>query len=333
MKNNIKLFIVDCDGVLTDGGMYYLDSGQEIKKFNTRDGMAFKLLKEKGIKTGIITGEKTDIVKRRFEKLKLDYLFMGAKNKLRIIEKLKKELQLDWDNILYIGDDINDLELLKNVGISACPSDSEKEILKICKYISKKEGGNGVVRDVFNYFFNSEEELKFNEVFKLFDIPGIEIKVNTFSFFKHCMKDNFFNAHIMIKMLAIDCYFGKNDYGWKWYNEMQKKRVEDNPLIPKYMAYHEKEFRELIESFEKNGYIDKNPIIVNKDFLFIDGSHRLALALYFGIKEVPISIDKKYFDIESKDYSFDWFDKHGMEFVRQDALKKYDEICMRYEVK
>ena len=333
MKSNIKLFLVDCDGVLTDGGMYYLNSGEEIKKFNTRDGMAFKLLKEKNIKTGIITGEKTNIVKRRFEKLKLDYLFMGAENKLEVVKELKKELKINWENILYIGDDINDLELLKKVGISACPSDAEKEILNVCKYISKKEGGNGVVRDVFNHYFNRNEELDFNDVFKLFDIPGIGLKVNTFSFFKHCMKDNFFNAHIMIKMLAIDCYFGKNDYGWKWYNEMQKKRVADNPLIPKHMAYHEKEFKELIESFEKNGYLEEKPIIVNKDFLFIDGSHRLALALYFGIKEVPISIDKNYFDIESKDYSFDWFDKHGMEFVRQNAMEKYNEICEKYEGK
>lgn len=333
MKKEIKLFLVDCDGVLTDGGMYYSEFGDEIKKFNTKDGMAFKLLKERNIKTGIITGEKNKIVENRYKKLNIDYLFMGVTNKLEVVENLKEELQINWENISYIGDDINDFELLQKVGFSACPNDASSEILNNTMYISPKSGGNGVVRDVYNYLFNSNTKNSQKEIFSLFEIPNVQVLVDTIWLFQHCMKENYFNAHIMIKLLAIDCYYGKNDFGFKWYNEMQIKRVADNPIIPKYMAYHEKEFKELIKSFEQNGFMVDNPIIVNRDFLFIDGSHRLALALYFGIKQVPIAIDKKYFDISVKDYSFAWFADHDMAYVKKEALKKYVEICEKYEVK
>ena len=169
-----------------------------------------------------------------------------------------------------------------------------------------------------------------DELIKLFEIPEIKVTVDTFWFFKHCMKDNYFNAHIMVRLIAIDCFYGKNEYGWDWYNKMQTKRVKDNPLIPKHMANREKEFKELIKSFEKNGYIDKYPIVVNKDLLFIDGAHRLALALYFGIDRIPITIDKNYYNFESKDYSFDWFEKKNMGYIKEEAMKKYEQICRKY---
>lgn len=169
-----------------------------------------------------------------------------------------------------------------------------------------------------------------NDIIRLFSIPNIKVSVDTFWFFKHCMKNNFFNAHIMVRMIAIDCYYKKNDYGWNWYNEMQMKRVNDNPLIPKHMAYHEEEFKTLINSFEKNGFIEEYPIVVNKDFLFIDGAHRLALALYFGIKRITITIDEKYYNLDSKDFSFDWFENHEMGYVKEKALQKYKQICKRY---
>lgn len=88
--------------------------------------------------------------------------------------------------------------------------------------------------------------------------------------------------------------------------------------------------KELIKSFEKNGYIDKYPIVVNKDLLFIDGAHRLALALYFGIDRIPITIDKNYYNFESKDYSFDWFEKKNMGYIKEEAMKKYEQICRKY---
>jgi len=169
-----------------------------------------------------------------------------------------------------------------------------------------------------------------NDIIRLFSIPNIKVSVDTFWFFKHCMKNNFFNAHIMIRILAIDCYYKKNDYGWNWYNEMQIRRVNDNPLIPKHMAYHEEEFKTLIKSFEKNGFIEEYPIVVNKDFLFIDGAHRLALALYFGIKRITVTIDEKYYNLDSRDFSFDWFESHEMGYVKEEAIQKYKQICKRY---
>ena len=169
-----------------------------------------------------------------------------------------------------------------------------------------------------------------NDLISLFDIPKIKVSVDTFWFFKHCMKDNYFNAHIMIRMLAIDCYYGKNDYGWDWYNKMQLTRVADNPLIPKRMARHEKEFKKLIKSFEENEFIEEYPLVVNKEMLFIDGAHRLALALYFGIERVTITVDKDYYFIDSRDFSFDWFEKKQMGYMKTEALRKYNEICEFY---
>lgn len=158
MKNNkeIKLFLTDCDGVLTDAGMYYFEDGNEAKKFNTRDGMAFKLLREQNIKIGIITGENTTIVKRRSEKLKMDFTFMGVEDKVKCVEELIKKIGITYDNILYVGDDINDLKLLQKVGISCAPKDAVDEVLEVVNYISPKQGGEGVIRDVYNHFFRKD---------------------------------------------------------------------------------------------------------------------------------------------------------------------------------
>lgn len=154
--NEIKLFLMDCDGVLTDGGMYYFEDGNECKKFNTRDGMGLKIIRELGIKTGIITGEKTKIVSNRAKKLKIDYVFMGVENKLEIINKLCSELNLEYSQILYVGDDINDLEVLKKVKYSCCPFDAQKQVKQICQYISKSNGGQGVIRDIVDKYFGEE---------------------------------------------------------------------------------------------------------------------------------------------------------------------------------
>lgn len=156
--NKIKLFLTDCDGVLTDGGMYYFESGEEAKKFNTRDGMAFKLLREKNIKIGIITGENTKIVLNRGNKLKMDYIFLGVNKKIEIVDKIVNELGMSYENVLYVGDDINDLDVIKKVGFSACPQDAEDIIKKNCHYISNKNGGFGVIRDIYNNFFDKNGE-------------------------------------------------------------------------------------------------------------------------------------------------------------------------------
>lgn len=146
----IKILLTDVDGVLTDSGMYYSEKGDELKKFNTRDGMAFELLHKQGIKTGIITSEETVIVKNRSIKLKVDYLSQGKRHggKLEAAKFICKKEGITLNEVAYIGDDINCFELLSAVGIAACPSDSSLEIKRIpnIKILSKK-GGEGVVRE------------------------------------------------------------------------------------------------------------------------------------------------------------------------------------------
>tara|TARA_X000000368_G_scaffold416719_1_gene411320 strand:- start:1052 stop:1516 length:465 start_codon:yes stop_codon:yes gene_type:complete len=153
----IKLFLTDVDGVMTDSGMYYTESGDEFKKFNTKDGKAFELLRNKNIKTGIITSENTKIVLNRAKKLKVDYLFQGAvNNKLSIIKELCQKEKININDVAYVGDDINDLELLKEVGIAACPIDAVSKIKQIEDIIIlKSKGGEGVVREFVEYFINN----------------------------------------------------------------------------------------------------------------------------------------------------------------------------------
>ena len=150
-KNKIKMVLTDVDGCLTDGGMYYSEKGDELKKFNTRDGMAFRILKEKGYIVGIITGESVKINKRRAEKLNLDICKLAVKNKLNVIYDLCKQYNIELENILYVGDDYNDLEVLKNVGIGCCPNDAIRDIKNISKLILKTNGGQGIVREVLDF--------------------------------------------------------------------------------------------------------------------------------------------------------------------------------------
>ena len=117
-----KLILTDIDGVWTDGGMYYDQTGNEWKKFHTYDSAGVLFAHQNEIPVGIITGEDTEIVARRAAKLKIDYLFQGVKNKLEVAENLCKELNISLDEVAYIGDDLEDVELLKKVGISATPN-------------------------------------------------------------------------------------------------------------------------------------------------------------------------------------------------------------------
>ena len=150
----IKMLLTDCDGVLTDGGMYYTENGDEIKKFNTRDGMAFEILRKRGILTGIISGEDRKIVRDRANKLKVNECHVGIKDKIEVIKGIAKKYNLHLDEIAYIGDDINDLECMKACGFSACPCDAVQEVRQTAKYICSASGGNGVIREIADLFIN-----------------------------------------------------------------------------------------------------------------------------------------------------------------------------------
>lgn len=142
-----KLILTDIDGVWTDGGMYYDQQGNELKKFHTYDSAGVLFAHQKGIPVGIITGETTDIVKRRAEKLHVDYLFQGVKNKVEIAMQLCKKLGSSLDDVAYIGDDINDLNLLKLVRWSGVPSSAPDYIRIHSNVILEKAGGEGVFRE------------------------------------------------------------------------------------------------------------------------------------------------------------------------------------------
>ena len=150
-SHNIKLFLSDVDGTLTDGGMYYSENGDELKKFNTHDGMGFQMLRERGIKTGIITSENTKIVENRAKKLKIDFLVQGKRNvgKLEAVRQVCNELGISLKDVAYIGDDINDIELLSEVGYAACPADACAEVKNVY-YINVmcRKGGEGCVREL-----------------------------------------------------------------------------------------------------------------------------------------------------------------------------------------
>lgn len=156
--NKIKVFLSDVDGTLTDSGMYYFDNGQESKKFNTRDGKGFELLKKAGIKVGIITTENTPIVEMRANKIKVDYLYQGLEHnyKLKAALEICRKEGISLDEVAYIGDDINCIELLENVGIAACPNDSDNNVKEIenIKMMSKK-GGEGAVREFAEIILNN----------------------------------------------------------------------------------------------------------------------------------------------------------------------------------
>jgi 3-deoxy-D-glycero-D-galacto-nononate 9-phosphatase len=143
---SIKLFITDIDGVWTDGGMYYDQTGNEWKKFNTSDSAGVLFLRGLGIPVAIITGEDTSIVQRRAEKLKIDYVFMGVKNKLAKAQELCNQLSISLKEVAYIGDDLNDLPLLHAVGLSAAPLNAPEYIKKKVNQVIPVRGGDGAFR-------------------------------------------------------------------------------------------------------------------------------------------------------------------------------------------
>ena len=144
----IEILLTDVDCVLTDCGMYYDKRGDSMKKFHTRDGMAVTLLRKKRIPTIIVTKEKTIIVRKWAKRMKVYKTYDGIVDKVSILSKICKTFNVKSEHVAYIGDDVNDLELLKSVGFSAVPNDAISEAKIIADYICKTNGGNGVLREI-----------------------------------------------------------------------------------------------------------------------------------------------------------------------------------------
>ncbi len=158
LLREIRLFATDVDGVLTDAGMYYSESGDEWKKFNTRDGMGIKLLQKAGLITAIVTQERTRLVARRAEKLAIPELHQGVMDKLSVIRDMAMRHDISLRQVAYIGDDVNDIEALKAVGLSAAPADGLPQVLKVVDYVCRQKGGEGAVRELVEMILDAQED-------------------------------------------------------------------------------------------------------------------------------------------------------------------------------
>lgn len=152
----IRLFATDVDGVLTDAGMYYSETGDELKKFNTRDGMGLKLLQKAGLITAIVTQERTKLVARRAEKLAIPELHQGVMDKLAIIREMADRYGLSLKQVAYMGDDVNDLEALRAVGFSAAPADGMPQVHAVVDHVCEKNGGEGAVREIVEMILKAQ---------------------------------------------------------------------------------------------------------------------------------------------------------------------------------
>lgn len=145
----IKLIALDVDGTLTDGKLYIDDRDNAFKAFNVKDGFAIAQWIKYGGIAAIITGKTSNIVTRRKEELGIQELVQGAKNKVQELNKIIEKYNISLDEVAYVGDDINDLGIMSIVGFSACPHDAVDEVIKRADFVSKYNGGNGAVREIF----------------------------------------------------------------------------------------------------------------------------------------------------------------------------------------
>lgn len=159
--SKIKLLLTDVDGVLTDTGVYYSAKGEEMKRFSIRDGMGVERLRSLvNVETGIITREDTEIVKSRAKKLKITELHLGVLEKDKILNEILERKNLSIEEVAYIGDDTNDIEIMKRVGLSACPNDATDFAKNAADYITKNKGGNGAFRDFAELIIQAKLKLK-----------------------------------------------------------------------------------------------------------------------------------------------------------------------------
>lgn len=166
--NNIKVLVMDVDGTLTDGKIYMGSDGESFKAFNIKDGYGVNdILHSKGIEPVIITGRKSKIVENRCKELHIQYLYQGVHDKLNVLKQvleqlnLGKESNLSFVNVAYIGDDCNDLVCMQAIkaagGIVGCPADAVKQVIDIATFVSKRNGGDGAVRDFIEWFTGVNE--------------------------------------------------------------------------------------------------------------------------------------------------------------------------------
>ena len=156
--NKLKYMIVDVDGTMTDSGIYYDDTGNELKRFSTKDGAGFFAAQRGVIEIIVITGRECAATTRRMQEFKVKELYQNIRPKKTFIEEYMAKRRIERDEIGYIGDDINDLPSMKLCGFVGCPADSCREVLDIADYVSPYNGGHGAMRDVIEHIFRERGE-------------------------------------------------------------------------------------------------------------------------------------------------------------------------------
>ena len=152
----IKLLLTDCDGVLTDNGVYYSERGEEMKRFSIRDGMGVERLRAVGVDTGIMTGEVSGSVQRRADKLRITELHLGIKDKPARLREIMARTGLAAEEIAFIGDDTNDVEILQLVGLAACPGDATRFARAVADFHCETPGGHGCFRELAEFIIASQ---------------------------------------------------------------------------------------------------------------------------------------------------------------------------------
>ena len=153
----IELIVLDVDGTLTDGKITYLNNGEETKSFDVRDGLAIAVWTKSFVKkAAIITGRNSSIVEKRAKELNITYLYQGIKNKQEILKKKKKKEGLSWSQVAAIGDDLNDYNMLKKVGLSFTPANGSHYLKDFVNVVCQNKGGEGAVREMLEYIFKEE---------------------------------------------------------------------------------------------------------------------------------------------------------------------------------
>ena len=155
--NKIKLFVMDVDGTMTDGCFTVDIFGNETKTFNVKDGMAIELLTKTGIKTAIITGHNSKVVENRSKQLDIDYYYV-SNNKIETLKNIILKMRISPNEVCYIGDDLNDINVINFVGVSGCPNDACSDIKNIVTYVCKKNGGYGAVREFAEYIIKDNKQ-------------------------------------------------------------------------------------------------------------------------------------------------------------------------------
>ena len=154
--NKIKILILDCDGVFTDGRIIYDNHRVEAKNFCAKDGMGIKLLKTSGIKVAMITGRDSKVVAQRCQDLSFDYVYQGVWRKLPVAQTIMDELGYSWENVAYMGDDWNDYPVIKHAGLTACPSDAFPDFKETVDYVCTRKGGRGAIREFIEYLLKHQ---------------------------------------------------------------------------------------------------------------------------------------------------------------------------------